>query len=110
MQAARVSARWVSAESRWIFRVIRSMTLSVIARLRDRLDPEGPALPLVVETQQLRVPQRLEELAHEERIAPGLLGDEARQRFGIRGVAVQRVADQIAEVAAAPAAPAAAAW
>src|SRR2546430_3803038 len=31
MQAASVRARWVRGGSRWIFRVIRSMTLSVVA-------------------------------------------------------------------------------
>ncbi len=51
--------------------------------LRDGVYLEGPALPLVVEAQQLRFAERLEELADEERIATGLLGDETGQRLGL---------------------------
>ena len=53
--------------------------------LRDGVHLEGPALPLVVEAQQLRLPERLEKLADEERIASGLLGDQAGQRLGVLG-------------------------
>ena len=56
-------------------------------------------LRLVVEGDQLRGVQRLEELTHEERIAARFLANDLRQRLGRGRVLAQRIGDEAGDLA-----------